>query len=101
MLPWWHYLVGLFAPLFLVNMIPHTIAGLQGRRFPTPFVGGPPNLDTPQRNVLWGGINWLIGGALLWLLRDSLSSLVIVAELVILGWAFAFFLARTFSDLPR
>ena len=35
-----------------------------GRTFPTIFVGGPPKLDTPRRNVARGGINWL--------LRDSL-----------------------------
>ena len=101
MTEWWHYLVAVFAPLFLVNGIPHFVSGTMGRTFPTPFVGGPPNLDTPQRNVLWGGINWLVGGLLLWLLRDSLGNPILVAELLALGWAFAFFLARTFSALPR
>jgi len=90
-----------FAPLCLVNGIPHFVSGIMGRIFPTPFVGGPPNLDTPQRNIVWGGINLLLGGILFWLLRDSLGNPVIVAELVILGWAFAFLLARTFSSLPR
>jgi len=101
MAPWWHYLLALLAPLFLVNGIPHFVSGTMGRTFPTPFVGGPPNLDTPQRNVLWGGINWLIGGVLLWLISASLGDVIIIAELIILGWAFAFFLARTFSKLPR
>lgn len=100
-IPVWHYLVALFAPLVLVNGVPHFVSGTMGRSFPTPFVGGPPNLDTPQRNVLWGGINWLVGGMLLWVLRDSLSDPIIVAELLALGWAFAFFLARIFSGLPR
>lgn len=101
MTEWWHYLVAVFAPLFLVNGIPHFVSGTMGRTFPTPFVGGPPRLDTPQRNVACGGMNWLLGGVLLWLLRDSLNNPIIVAELVILGWVFAFVLARTFSGLPR
>ena len=101
MTEWWHYLVAVFAPLFLVNGIPQFVSGTMGRTFPTPFVGGPPRLDTPRRNVAWGGMNWLLGGVLLWLLRDSLNNPIIVAELVILGWVFAFVLARTFSGLPR
>ena len=101
MAPWWHYLAAAFAAVFLVNGIPHFVSGTMGRTFPTPFVGGPPRLDTPQRNVLWGGMNWLVSGILLWLLRGSLGQPIIVAELAITGWAFAIFLARTFSGLPR
>ena len=100
MLPWWHYLVGLFAPLFLVNMIPHTIAGLQGRRFPTPFVGGPPNLDSPQRNILWGFMNFVVGSVLLWLLGDSLADLLLLIEMLAIAWLAAWGLSRVFSRLP-
>lgn len=101
MTEWWHYLVAVLSPVFLVNGIPHFVSGTMGRSFPTPFVGGPPALDTPQRNVLWGGINWLLGGVLLWLLRDSLDEPLILAELFAFGWVFALFLASTFSSLPR
>ena len=99
MTPWWHYVVALFAPLFLINGIPHTVSGLTGRRFPTPFVGGPPNLDTPPRNILWGGGNLVLGGVLLWLVSPSLSNLVIVIEMVIVAWGTAYLLARLFATL--
>ena len=100
MLPWWHYVVGLFTPLFLVNAIPHTIAGLQGRRFPTPFVGGPPNLDSPQRNILWGFMNFVVGSVLLWLLRNSLGDLPLLIEMLAIAWFAAWGLSRVFSRLP-
>ena len=83
MTPWWHYLIALFCALFLVNCVPHLVSGVMGRKFPTPFTGGPPRLDTASRNVLWGGINLIIGGVLLWLVRDSLGNPLIIAELVV------------------
>lgn len=97
MTPWWHYVVALPTALFLVNGIPHFVAGISGRRFPTAFVGGPPNLDTAQRNVLWGGLNFVIGGLLLWLLGDSLSNPILVIEMVAIALLAAWALAGLFS----
>jgi uncharacterized membrane protein len=96
---WWHYLVAGLAAVFLVNGVPHFVAGTMGQAFPTLFVGGPPNLDTPTGNVLWGGLNLFLGGILLWLVRDSLANPIVLLELALIGWAVAFFLARTFSGL--
>ena len=88
------------AALLLVNSIPHLVAGITGRRFPTGFVGGPPNLDTPERNVVWGGISFLLGSLLLWSIADSLSNPALLIEMVVIAWIGAWGLARLFSRLP-
>lgn len=100
MTPWWDYLLAVVAPLFLINGIPHFVSGLMGRKFPTPFVGGPPNFDSATRNVLWGGSNLLVGGIALWLLRDSVSNPIILVEMIALAFAAALGLSRIFSRLP-
>jgi hypothetical protein len=55
-----------FAGLFLCNALPHLVAGLMGRPFPTPFarprgVGD----SSPLVNFLWGWLNAVIGVVLL------------------------------------
>jgi hypothetical protein len=55
-----------FAGAFLCNFIPHLVAGLQGRFFPTPFArlhGS--RVSSPVINVLWGSLNLGAGVALL------------------------------------
>jgi len=91
---WWYYLVAVPAALFLVNGIPHFTKGVAGRSFPTPFVGGPPRLDTPVNNVLWGGANLVVGGVLLWVIAPGLGDWLLVAELVAVGLAAAVGLAH-------
>lgn len=42
-----------FAGLFLCNGVPHTVAGLSGRSFPTPFAKPPgKGLSSPLVNFL-------------------------------------------------
>ena len=90
---WWYYLVALPAALLLTNGIPHFTQGLAGRSFPSPFVGGPPRLDTPVNNVLWGGGNLIVGGVLLWLISPGLGDWLLVAEMVVVAMGYGAVLA--------
>lgn len=54
------------AGVFLVNAIPHGVAGVQGRRFPSPFATPPGRgLSSPTVNMLWSALNAAAGVALL------------------------------------
>ena len=96
---WWYYLVAIPAALFLTNGIPHFTQGIAGRRFPSPFTGGPPRLDSAVNNVLWGGANLIVGGLLLWLISPGLGDWLLVAELFLVGWATAAGLAHLFRNV--
>lgn len=61
-----HIIASFFAGIFLCNAIPHLVAGLQGKGFPSPFakphgVG----FSSPFVNFLWGAFNLIVGLALL------------------------------------
>ncbi|TWB39067.1 hypothetical protein [Nitrospirillum pindoramense] len=59
------YVALFFAGAFLCNGIPHLVAGLHGRPFPTPFAKPPAVGDSPPLvNFLWGFANIVIGLAL-------------------------------------
>jgi hypothetical protein len=100
-MPWWYYLVALFAALLLINGIPHFTNGISGRKFPTPFSGGPGTEGPAVTNVLWGGGNLIAGAILLWVIRDGLGDLVLVAEMVVVGLAFACLLGAAFGNPER
>ena len=54
------------AGVFLVNAVPHGVAGVQGRRFPSPFARPPGRgLSSPTVNVAWSAVNAAAGMALL------------------------------------
>ena len=54
------------AGVFLVNAVPHGVAGVQGRRFPSPFARPPGRgLSSPTVNVAWSALNAAAGAALL------------------------------------
>ncbi|MEJ0012663.1 MAG: hypothetical protein WDM94_08545 [Bauldia sp.] len=101
MTQWWFYLVAIFAASFTVNGVPHFVSGVSGREFPTPFSGGAGTLDSPVRNVLWGGGNLIVGGLLLWLMRDGLSDPVLVVELLVVGIAFGSVIGHMFAHPER
>ncbi len=47
-----------FGGFFAANAVPHWVAGLMGRSFPTPFAKPPgKGLSSPTVNVLWGFVN--------------------------------------------
>ncbi|KQV27819.1 hypothetical protein ASC97_05475 [Rhizobium sp. Root1203] len=60
-MPWIAYIVHFVAAAFMTNGIPHFVNGASGRPFPTPFArSASERLSSPQVNVIWGWINFLI-----------------------------------------
>lgn len=51
-----------FAGAFLCNSVPHLVAGLQGRKFPTPFsIPATIGYSSALTNVFWGLFNAVVG----------------------------------------
>jgi len=63
---WYVYVARFFAGVFLANSIPHTVQGICGNRFQTPFAS-PPGVGESSAvvNVIWGAANFAVGGILL------------------------------------
>ena len=59
------YILLILAGALGCNGIPHTVAGLQGREFPTPFAK-PPGVGNspPPVNFAWGAANLILGLAI-------------------------------------
>lgn len=98
---WWFYLVAIPTALLLSNGTPHFVQGMSGNRFPSPFSGGPGTGDEPWRNVLWGAGNLVVGGVLLWVIRDGLSDVWLIVELLVIGIAYATVLGHAFGHPER
>ena len=65
-MPWYHYLAYFFGGAFLANFVPHFVAGVSGRMFPTPFATPPfRGLSPPPVNVLWALVNLVAAYVLL------------------------------------
>ncbi|GAB2573791.1 hypothetical protein ISP15_04705 [Dyella jejuensis] len=61
-MPWLHYLAYFFGGAFLANAIPHSVSGLMGRAFQTPFAKPPgEGLSSSITNVWWGFFNLVVG----------------------------------------
>lgn len=59
---WFVYVSYFFGGLFLGNAIPHFVAGMMGRAFPTPFANPPGRgLSSALVNVGWGAFNIVAG----------------------------------------
>jgi hypothetical protein len=58
---WYVYVAWLFAGAFLANAIPHTVRGICGNRFQTPFAS-PPGVGESSAivNVIWGFANFAV-----------------------------------------
>jgi hypothetical protein len=55
-----------FAGALLCNSVPHLVAGLQGRKFPTPFsIPATIGYSSALTNVFWGVFNATVGLLLL------------------------------------
>jgi hypothetical protein len=100
-MPWWFYLVAIPTALLLTNGIPHFTQGIAGKPFPSPRTGGPGRDDTPVANVLWGGANLIVGGILLWIIRDGLGDIWMIVEMVVIGLVFATLLGTAFGNPAR
>jgi hypothetical protein len=65
-MPWHEVLANFFGGAFLANFVPHFVAGVSGRAFPSPFAQPPfRGLSSPAVNVLWGLVNLAVAYALL------------------------------------
>ena len=57
-MPWYAYLAYFFGGAFLANALPHLIAGVSGRSFPSPFASPPfRGFSSPAVNVAWSLVN--------------------------------------------
>jgi hypothetical protein len=63
---WYHYIAWFFGGAFLMNSVPHLVAGVSGRSFQSPFASPPgEGFSTSTVNVVWGMVNLLIAYLLL------------------------------------
>jgi hypothetical protein len=59
---WLHLVSYFFGGVFLANAIPHSVSGMMGQPFQTPFAKPPgEGLSSSTVNVLWGCLNVVIG----------------------------------------
>ena len=59
---WYTYVAYFFGGAILVNAIPHSVSGVLGRAFPSPFSSPPGEGEsTALINVLWGTFNLVVG----------------------------------------
>ena len=63
---WYHYIAYFFGGAFLMNSVPHLVAGVMGSPFQTPFASPPgQGLSSSTVNVLWALFNLLVAYLLL------------------------------------
>jgi hypothetical protein len=63
---WYYYVAYFFGGLFLINSVPHLVAGVSGSPFQSPFASPPgEGLSSSTVNVLWGSFNLLAAYLLL------------------------------------
>jgi hypothetical protein len=63
---WYHFIAYFFGGAFLMNSVPHLVAGVSGSPFQTPFASPPgQGLSSSTINVLWGAFNLLVAYLLL------------------------------------
>ena len=61
-----HYIAWFFGGAFLLNAIPHGVAGAMGRPFQSPFATPPgEGMSSSTVNVLWGFFNAVVAWLLL------------------------------------
>jgi hypothetical protein len=59
---WLDYVSYFFGGIFLANAVPHTVSGLMGRAFQSPFAKpSGEGLSSSTVNVLWGFFNLVVG----------------------------------------
>lgn len=63
---WYHLIAWFFGGAFLINSVPHLVAGVSGSPFQTPFASPPgQGLSSCTVNVLWAAFNLLVAYVLL------------------------------------
>ncbi len=87
---WYHYPAYFLGGVFLANFVPHFIAGVSGRRFPSPFATPPfRGLSSPVVNVLWGLANLSVAYVLLVIVADVSPGPSVHTGIAALGFALA------------
>jgi membrane associated rhomboid family serine protease len=96
---WQQEIAYFFGGLFLANALPHTISGLMGRAFQSPFAKPRgEGYSTSLTNVLWGFLNLVVAYALLVQVGDfDLHNLAHVGALGLGMFLIAIFAARHFG----
>jgi hypothetical protein len=62
---WYDYVAYFLAGALFANSIPHFVQGVCGNKFQSPFASPPGRGETSAIvNVVWGWLNFVIGGAL-------------------------------------
>ena len=91
-----------FAGAFLCNSLPHLVAGVQGRPFPSPFAKprGVGN-SSPLVNVLWGMFNVVVGLVLLSLQPVSIGLNLLFVVVIAGALAIGVFLALHFGKVLK
>src|SRR5580658_160306 len=98
---WYHYVAYFFGGAFLINSVPHLVAGVSGSPFQSPFASPPgEGLSSSTINVLWGLLNLAVASLLIcrvgnFNLRKTPHVLVFGAGILIMS----VMLARTFGRL--
>ena len=63
---WIHCVSYFFGGAFLINALPHSVSGIMGRPFQSPFAKPPgQGLSSSTVNVLWGFLNVVVGYVLI------------------------------------
>ena len=96
---WHHALAYFFGGVFLVNGIPHFLAGLMGSPFQSPFASPPgEGLSSSTVNVLWGALNLLVAYVLVLRVGHfDMRQTKMVVPLAVGGLLMAIALARAFG----
>ena len=99
---WYGYLTCFVSGLFLANCVPHLIAGICGRRFPTPFAKPPgKGLSSAVVNVIWGLLNLGAGIALAQVeghpFFDWISNMCFFAGLSVMALILGIYFQRLYS----
>jgi hypothetical protein len=91
-----------FAGAFLCNSVPHLVAGVQGKPFPSPFATprGVGN-SSPLVNVLWGMFNVVVGLVLLSLQPVSIGLNLPFVVVIAGALAIGVFLALHFGKVLK
>ena len=59
---WPHVISYFFGGIFLANAVPHSVSGMMGRPFQSPFAKPPGRgLSSSTVNVVWGFFNLVVG----------------------------------------
>jgi hypothetical protein len=84
-MPWLDLLSYVFGGAFLANAVPHTVGGMSGRPFQSPFAKPPgEGLSSSTVNVLWGFFNLVVGYVLVCRVGDF--DLRNIADIAALGF---------------